>query len=347
MWFKRKTLHAIPADTMRVMAIVDAGPEGELHVQRQPKPVPKPGDVLIRVAYTGVNRADLFQRLGSYRAPEGDSPLPGLEVSGSIEAIGEDVIGWSVGEKVAALTNGGGYAEYVAVPASQVLALPASLSLREAATLPEGLATAYMALMQEAEARYGERVLVHGGASGVGLLMIQVARAIGATVYATCSSPAKQQRITSLGATPLAYDSASFADSARKTIGGPVHVVIDTLGGPYMQQHLKLLAHGGRMVSLAFLEGPQAVLSMGQLLLKHLRWSGATLRNQTPKEKAAIMEGVRKQLWPLVAAGHIKPFVDAVFPLDSAREAHDRMENRLNSGKIVLEVSSHQSPAAS
>lgn len=340
MWFKRKSSSSAPAETMRVMAIV----EGDLHEQRAPLPVAGPKEVVIRVAYAGLNRADIFQRQGSYRAPEGDSPIPGLEVSGIIHAVGDEVIGWSVGEKVCALTGGGGYAEYVAVPATQVLALPGGMSLKEAATLPEACATAYMALMQETEARYGERVLLHGGASGIGVIMIQVARAIGATVYATASSAAKQQIITSLGATPLAYDPDHFAASAEKAIGGKVHVVVDTVGGLYMQHHLKLLAPGGRMVSLAFLDGAQSVLSMGPLLMKHLRWSGATLRNRTAKQKAEIMEGVRKQLWPLVAAGHIKPLVDGHFPLENARNAQDRMENRLNCGKIVLEV--HQPDAS-
>lgn len=341
MWFKRKSPDTRPTTDMRVLAIIGEGADADLHEQRQPIPEPGKGEVRIRVAYAGLNRADIFQRQGSYRAPEGDSPIPGLEVSGVIDAIGEAVVGWSMGEKVCALTPGGGYAEYVVVPASHLLALPNSLSLQQAAALPEACATAYLALMREASARYGERVLLHGGASGVGLILIQVARALGAEVYATASTAEKRELVASAGAKPLTYDPEHFADTARATIGGGVDVVIDTLGGLYMQQHLRLLNPRGRMVSLAFLEGPQAVLSMGPLLTRNLRWSGTTLRAQSPAEKAEIMEAVRKQLWPMVAAGHIRPIIDRVFPLDKAREAQDRMENRLNSGKIVLEVTSH------
>lgn len=341
MWLSRQSTHAGTTESggMRACVIEQPGADGYLRQAQLPVPAIAADEVLVRVSHAGVNRADLLQKRGQYNAPEGDSPILGLEVSGIIAQVGAQVIGWSVDEPVVALTNGGGYAEYVAVPASQVLALPRRLSPAQGASLPEALATAAMALLMEAQLTRGDRVLIHGGASGVGVMMVQIARALGGTVFATASSHEKHDLIRRMGATPLSYDTEGFADSARAAMGGKgVNVIVDTLGGPYIAHHMKLLEARGRMVSIAVLEGSKATVSAASVLMKHITWSGATLRNRTRPEKAAIMELVRKQLWPLVASGMVEPVVDSVFPLEDAEKAHERMENRLNSGKIVLEV---------
>lgn len=324
--------------SMRGVVIDHPGAEGSLRLADLPLPVVSAGEVLVRVAYAGVNRADLLQKRGMYDAPGDASSLPGLEVSGYVAALGAGVSGLSVGTPIMALTHGGGYAEYVTIPASQAIAVPPSLSLAEAATLPEALATCAMALLIEAGLQDGERVLVHGGASGIGVIMVQVAVALGGTVFST-ASPAKHSLIRTFGATPLAYDAEGFADSARAAMGGNgVDIIIDTLGGPYVAHHLKLLDIGGRMVSIAVLEGSKATISAASLLMKRLRWIGATLRSRSVSEKEIIMARVRASLLPKVASGAIRPVLDSQFSLAEAEKAHIRMENRLNSGKIVLEV---------
>jgi NADPH2:quinone reductase len=329
------------AATMRACTLeaTDA-PDYQLPLTEISCPIPASGEVLIRVQYAGVNRADVLQSQGRYRAPAGSSDILGLEVSGTIAALGENVKGWTVGERVAALTNGGGYAEYVTVPESQLLCLPESLSLQDAACLPEALATAAMALMMEAKIQEGERVLLHGGASGVGMILVQVARCLGATVFATASTPEKKTVIQNLGATALDYDAAHFATSARVAIGeNGIDVVIDTLGGAYLEHHVRLLNPRGRLVSIAVLEGSSAHVPMGSVLMKNLRLIGATLRARSHDQKDALMETVRETLWKWVAEGRITARIDHIFPLAEAKKAHERMENRLNCGKIVLEVS--------
>jgi NADPH2:quinone reductase len=325
----------LPAQ-MQVMAIRD----GRLSLETRDVPALRAGEVLIRVAYAGVNRADLFQVQGSYPAPEDGSDLPGLEVSGHLAALGAEVSGWRVGEAVCALTNGGGYAEYVGVPATHLLPVPAPLTLAEAASLPEACATAAMTLIQEAALADGERVLIHGGASGIGVVLVQAARALGATVFATASD-AKHPQLTQLGATPLPY-SPEFSTRTLAKIGEGMDVIIDTLGGPYLAHHVKLLRKSGRLVIIACLEGGKGEFSMGALLMKHLRISGVTLRGQPSDKKSQIMHIVRQTLWPLVLAGAIRPVMDGVFPLKDAEKAHARMENRLNLGKMVLEVTGAQ-----
>jgi putative PIG3 family NAD(P)H quinone oxidoreductase len=297
-------------------------------------------EVLVRVAYAGVNHADMLQVAGQYDPPEGASPLPGMEVSGTIAQVGAEVVGWSVGEEVCALISGGGYAEYVNVPAAQVLALPNRVSLKEAASLPEAAATSYMALALEAQLQPGERVLVHGGTSGVGIIMAQLALAWGAQVFATVGSEEKAALLTKRGIDAINHRTSPFAEQVMAaTQDEGVDVIIDTLGGPQLTTHLKLLRRGGRLVTLAMLEGNIAEsVKITGLLMKHLRWSGATLRSRTPAEKAAIIEGVRKRIWPHLATGAIRPLVDSTFPLDEAEKAHRRMQERLHMGKILLEV---------
>ena len=313
---------------------------GLLKASYGPRPSPAAGEVLLKVAYAGVNRADLMQVEGSYLPPEGASPLPGLEVSGHIVALGDGVIGWSVGEPVCALLSGGGYAEYVAVPATQLLIVPQRLSLAEAATLPEACATATLALMLTARLKAGERLLLHGGSSGVGLMLAQIGRAMGAEVFATAGGLAKCAFVTALGVTAIDHQAGPFAEQLRTHPNGDgVDVIIDTLGAPQLATHLKLLRKGGRLVSLAMLEGNVVEqLRLGSLLMKHLTLAGVTLRNQSGTEKAAIIEAVRRQIWPAISTGAIRPFVDQIFMLEEAEKAHARMQERLHCGKILLEV---------
>lgn len=306
------------------------------------KPIPKADEILIKVAFAGINRADLMQVEGTYPPPADASPLPGLEVSGTIEALGEGVVGWSVGEQVCALTNGGGYAEYVVAPATQVLTVPSRVSLAEAASLPEATATAVMALIQEAALKPTERVLVHGGTSGVGLMIGQLARADGNPVYATVGGPEKVKFLESFGIHGIDHHKDAVVDQLMKlTNGEGVDVIIDILGAPQLETHLKLLRRGGRLVSIAMLEGNMVEsLKIGRILTHNLHIGGATLRSKTPAQKAQLMQMVRKMVWPQLTTGRIRPALDQVFPLEAAEKAHERMESRLHMGKILLEVAS-------
>ncbi|MFZ4124758.1 MAG: NAD(P)H-quinone oxidoreductase [Rickettsiales bacterium] len=333
---------------MRALEILNPGEDGALVMTHEmPRPEPSPTQMLIQIAYAGINRADSLQKLGKYKAPEGASPLPGLEVSGIITAVGEKVVGWSVGEKVCALVDGGGYADYVAVEAAHTLPLPARLNLEEAATLPEACATAWMALVWEGHVKAGERVLIHGGASGIGVVLVQVAKAIGAEVYSTAGTAEKCALLAKLGVTAIDYTTNDFAQELQKlTKNQGVDVIIDTLGAPHLATHLGLLRKGGRLVSLGFLQGSHAEnIKMGTLLTKHLCWSGATLRGQSPAAKAELMDAVRLRIWPYLASGKIIPVIDSVFPFEEANAAHKRMEERLHCGKILLEVASPASGA--
>lgn len=322
--------------------VIDAG---RLRLATLPLPSPAAGDVLIRMAYAGVNRADLLQCEGKYEAPEGASPLPGLEISGHIAALGAGVSGFSLHQPVCALLAGGGYADYATAPATQVLPLPAGVDLAAAATLPEAAATSVMALLSEGALQTGERVLIHGGASGLGILMTQIARALGAEVFATVGSEEKAQLLQQYGITAINHRRAPFApqlmDITRALPGGKpagVDLIIDTLGAPALEAHLRLLRPRGRLVTLAMLEGsalPPEV-KMTRLLMHQLRWHGATLRNRTPAEKAALMEMVATRVWPALAEGRIHPVIDRVFALAEAEKALTRMQERLHLGKILL-----------
>ncbi len=312
-----------------------------LHITALSVPAIAAGEVLIRVAYVGVNRADAMQLAGTYAPPEGASPLLGLEVSGWVEALGAQVHGFTLGQEVCALLSGGGYAEYVAVSAAHVLPLPAGIGLREAATLPEAAATSMMALMDEGNLKAGERVLLHGGTSGVGLLMGQIAKHYGAEVFATVGSEAKAAFLSPLGIHPLLYRKRPFYESLMEaTANAGVDVIIDILGAPQLPTHLRLLRKGGRLVTLAMLEGSTipADTKITRLMMNHLRWSGTTLRSRSHAQKATYMRQCAEHVWPALANGAIRPVVDSVFPLADAEKALARMQERLHMGKILLEV---------
>lgn len=328
-------LMSIPS-TMRGLAIRD----GKLAVISLPVPQPKHGEVLIKVAFAGVNRADALQVAGKYDPPKDASPLPGLEASGNVVALGAGAARLTIGQNVCALLAGGGYAEYAIAPAAQVLPLPGNLSLAEAAALPEAAATSVMALMDCGHLASGERVLIHGGASNLGILMTQIAKSWGADVYTTVGGPEKAAMVKSLGMHPIDHKTAPFHEQLMTRTGNEgVDVIIDTLGGPQLENHLRLLRPGGRLVTLAMLEGSEMpAMKMTRFLMNNLSWHGTTLRSKGAQQKAYIMEMVAHRVWPKLLNGDIKPLIDSVFPLINAEKALNRMEERLHMGKILLEV---------
>lgn len=325
---------------MRAVEIVNAGPQGQLRLCECEKPSPGPGEVLIRVHHAGVNRADVFQRLGLYPAPPGGSLVPGLEVAGEVAAVGEGVTLWRPGDRVCALLEGGGYGEYCTAPQGQVLSVPAGMGTREAAALPEGLFTVWLALIEKGRLQAGERLLVHGGASGIGTFAIQLARWRGAEIYATAGSPEKRVLCEQLGARrAFLHKTEDFLNEINKmTDGKGVQVVLDMTGGENIQKNLSALAVGGRLVQIAFLRGAKAQINAAPLLLKQLTWAGMALRSCPREKKAATAEQLRQQIWPELESGKIIPVIDSVYPLAQSTDAHQRMEENLNLGKIVLTI---------
>ena len=323
-------------DAMNAVEIAAPGDADQLQMTRRPVPVPRHDEILIRVAYAGVNRPDVLQRQGSYAPPPNASDLPGLEASGEIVGMGAGVTRWKKGETVCALLPGGGYAEYVACHADHALRVPAGLSLREAACLPETAFTVWSNVVTRGGLRGGERFLVHGGTSGIGMMAIQIARALGARVFATAGSDRKCAAIEPLGATAINYRNEDF--TKRLAPEGGADLILDMVGGSYIPRNIKALANDGRLVMIAFLEGPKVELNFAQIMVKRLTVTGSTLRPQSDVAKAEIAEALRKQLWPLIVGGAIKVSIDSEFALDAAAEAHRRMESSDHIGKIVLKV---------
>lgn len=320
--------------------IQNPGPQGRLAQREIPCPEPREGEVLIRVAYAGVNRADLLQVKGLYPATPGMPDIPGLEVSGEIAALGKNVKHWKKGDKICALLIGGGYAEYCCADSGLLLPVPEGKSMEQAASLPEALATVWMALMNEAQLKQGESVLIHGGASGIGTFAIQTSVFSGATVFTTAGTDEKCALAVSLGAAKAVnYRTRDFtAEIKRATNGRGVDVVLDITGGENITKNMELLASEGRMVSIGYLRGAKAEVNIGQMLFKHIRWSGVALRRRPLAEKISIINDIKQNWWPAVAQGRIKTVIDAVFPLPKAEKALSRMEENLNLGKIVLQI---------
>ncbi|MBD3785560.1 MAG: NAD(P)H-quinone oxidoreductase [Sphingomonadales bacterium] len=321
---------------MRAIEIAQPGGPEVLTPVTRPVPVPGPGEILIEVAYAGVNRPDALQRAGAYKAPPGASDLPGLECSGHVAALGPDVAGWAVGDPVCALLPGGGYAQYATCPAAHALPVPAGVSLRDAACLPETCFTVWSNVVMRGGLKAGERFLVHGGSSGIGTTAIQIATALGARVWATAGSPEKCAACAGLGATAINYRTEDFTEVLR-AVGG-ANLILDMVGGSYIARDLKALADDGRLVFIAFLESPKAEINFAQVMLRRLTVTGSTLRPQSDVAKAAIAAELRAQVWPMIAAGKLRVVHDSTFPLDRAAEAHARMETSAHIGKIVLEV---------
>ena len=322
---------------MTVIEITGAGGPEVLQVKQRPIPIPRQGEVLIKLAYAGINRPDVLQRSGSYNPPKGASDLPGLEGAGIISAIGSGVFEWKVGDEVCALLPGGGYAEYAVTPSLHCLPVPKGLSLKEAACLPETFFTVYSNIFQRGGLKAGEKFLVHGGSSGIGTTAIQMAHLFGARVFATAGSEKKCQVCKDLGAERVInYHNEIFEDVLQ--VYGGVDVILDMVGGTYIQRNLKSLADDGRLVQIAFLESAKADLNLGQMMTRRLSITGSTLRPQNDLVKQRIAEGLQKHIWPHLASGRIAPIMDSEFPLAEAARAHTRMETSEHIGKIVLKI---------
>jgi putative PIG3 family NAD(P)H quinone oxidoreductase len=323
---------------MRAVVVTAPGGPEVLAVAEVPDPQPAPGEVVLQVAATAVNRADILQRRGHYPPPPGAPDWPGLECSGTVAAVGNGVDGWSVGDQACALLTGGGYAERVAVPAGQLLPIPAGVSLTDAAALPEVTCTVWSNVFMLAGLRPGEVLLVHGGSSGVGTLAIQLARQVGATVAVTAGSPAKLQRCAELGASILVdYREQDFVDVVRSaTDGHGADVVLDNMGAAYLARNVDVLAAGGRLVVIGLQGGRRGDLDLGVLLSKRAAVLATTLRARPVAEKAAIVAGVLEHVWPLIADGAVRPVIHARMPLEAAAEAHRLVESSAHVGKVVL-----------
>jgi len=311
-----------------------------LRLTTRPMPQPGDGEVLIRVAAAGVNRPDVVQRQGHYPPPPGASDLPGLEVAGTVTALGPDVTGVSVGDEVTALLSGGGYAEYAVAAAPLCLPIPAGLSMVEAAALPENYFTVWTNLFERGGCQAGEDVLIHGGTSGIGTTAIQLAKAFGARVFATAGTHAKARFCESLGAVRgIDYRTEDFVEIVKNaTDGKGVAVILDMVAGTYVQRNIEAAAVEGRIVVIAVQAGARAEIMMNKLMIKRLTLTGSTLRPRTVAQKAAVAEGVRKNVWPLLAARRVRPIIHASFPLAEAAEAHRLMESSSHIGKIMLTV---------
>ena len=325
-------------ETMRVVEVTEPGPPGVLRTAARPTPSPGPGEVLIHVAAAGVNRADTMQREGRYPPPPGASDVPGLEVSGTVAAAGEGVTDLSAGDEVCALLAGGGYAEYCLAPAVQCLPIPARVSLVEAAALPEAYATVWTNVIDRGRLKEGETLLVHGGSSGIGTAAIQLARRFGARVFATAGTPAKCAACVDLGAERgIDYRAEDFAAALREATGGRgVDLVLDVVGGAYLERNVASLAVEGRLVIIGLMEGARAELDLARLMSRRLTVTGSTLRARAVEEKAAIVAALRARVWPRFAAGELRPVVHASYPLAAAAEAHRVMESSVHVGKLLL-----------
>ncbi|MEC8055136.1 MAG: NAD(P)H-quinone oxidoreductase [Pseudomonadota bacterium] len=324
--------------TMTAVEITEFGPPDGLRPCRRDTPVPEAGEVLIEVAYAGVNRPDVIQRQGFYPPPPGASDLPGLEVAGTVVAVAGDVTDWRVGDRCCALVNGGGYAEYCTAPAGQCLPIPDGYDLRRAAALPETFFTVWSNVFERGQLKAGESFLVHGGSSGIGSTAIQLAAARGATVYVTAGSAEKCRFCEDLGAhRAINYRDEDFA-AVMKEVGG-VDVVLDMVGGDYAQKNINSLRPDGRLVIIGFLGGPKtADFNFTKIMTQRLTVTGSTLRPRSAADKAAIATTLADQVWPLLADGAIAPVIAHVFDLDQAAEAHRLMESSTHMGKILLKV---------
>ena len=322
---------------MKAVEITKAGGPDVLQLTERPMPVAKYGEVVIKVAYAGVNRPDALQRAGLYNPPATASDLPGLEASGEVIALGDGVTNVALGDQVCALLPGGGYAEFVATPAAHCLPVPAGLSLKQAACLPETFFTVWSNVFMRGGLHGGMRFLVHGGSSGIGTTAIQLARAFGARVFTTAGSDAKCAACVDLGAEQaINYHDADFVEIMRAH--GGADLILDMVGGSYMQRNIKALADDGCLVQIAFLQGSKAELNMMQVMTRRLTITGSTLRPQSDLAKARIAEQLLEKVWPRLAAGSIAPVMDQEFALADAAQAHRRMESSAHIGKIVLKV---------
>ena len=325
---------------MRAVTLPELGDEWVLTLAEVPDPQPGSGEVVIDVAAAGVNRADLLQRQGHYPPPKGESAIPGLEVSGTISAVGDDVDGWSVGAEVCAVLAGGGYAEKVAVPAGQLLPVPSGVSLIDAAGLPEVACTVWSNIVMTAHLQEGEVFLQHGGSSGIGTMSIQVARALGARVAVTAGSAEKLERCRELGAEILIdYKQQDFVEQIKDAADGRgADVILDVIGAKYLARNVSALAPDGRLVIIGMQGGAKAELNIGALLAKRGSVIATSLRGRDKADKERIVAEVRKHLWPLIESGQIKPVIDRTMPLYQVADAHRLLNDSTHIGKVLLTV---------
>ncbi len=325
---------------MHAITIPEPGGPEALVWDEVPDPVPGEGEVLVEVVASAVNRADVLQRQGFYDPPPGASPYPGLECSGRIAALGSGVSGWAVGDPVCALLAGGGYAEKVVVPAGQLLPVPEGVDLTRAAALPEVVCTVWSNVFMVAHLRPGETLLVHGGSSGIGTMAIQLAKAVGAKVAVTAGTKEKLERCAELGADVLInYREQDFVAEIRQATGGAgADVILDNMGAKYLDRNVQALAANGRLAIIGMQGGVKGELNIGALLSKRAAISATSLRARPLEEKAAIVAAVREHVWPLLAAGHVRPVVDRELPMPQAAEAHRLVEASGHIGKVLLVV---------
>ena len=328
----------IPA-TMRYIAVAQPGPPDAMHVAQGPVPQPRADEVLIEVAYAGVNRPDCAQRAGTYPPPPDASPILGLEVAGRVVARGAEVTAWNVGDEVCALTPGGGYAEFCATPAAWCLPIPAGFTLEQAAGLPENYFTVWNNVFDRSGLQRGELFLVHGGTSGIGLAAIQLAKAFGASVITTAGSPEKVAFCVAMGADhAINYRTHDFAEEVKRISKRGVDVILDMVGGDYIERNLKCLAVEGRMSLIAFLAGSRVECDWRFIMLKRLTVTGSTLRASPAERKARLARELRARVWPLLAQGKVRSVIHATFDLADAARAHALMESSQHIGKIMLRV---------
>ena len=333
------TNSAIP-ESMNAVEIIEPGGPEKLKLTQRSVPKPAFNEVLIKNAFAGVNRPDCLQRAGGYPPPPGVTDIPGLEIAGTIIAAGENVPNSNIGRDVMALIPGGGYAEYVCVDLSNTLTIPSKLSLQQASAIPETFFTVWHNVFQRGQLKEGETFLVHGGTSGIGTTAIQLAKAFGATVFATAGSDEKCNACLDLGADhAINYRDQAFEEVTKElTDGKGIDVILDMVGGDYVSRNYKAAAMDGRIVQIAFLGGPKTQTNFLPIMLKRLTHTGSTLRARSIEFKAQIANELQEQVWPLIENGSISPVIDQVFKLTDAQHAHSRMEASTHIGKIVLEV---------
>jgi putative PIG3 family NAD(P)H quinone oxidoreductase len=325
---------------MTAIEIAESGGPEVLRPVERPVPVPAAGEILIAVAAAGVNRPDVVQRLGLYPAPPGASDLPGLEVAGTVAAVGEDVTGWQEGDRVCALIAGGGYAEYATAPAPQALPVPYDLDMVQAAGIPETYFTVWSNVFDRGHLADGESILIHGGSSGIGTTAIQLACAFGATAYVTVGNAEKARFCEELGAAKaINYREQDFVDEIKSlTDGAGVDVILDMVGGDYLPRNIRCLKADGRLLQIALMAGREGELDLGRLMTRRLTVTGSTLRPRSVETKGEIAKSLREKVWPLFEAGKIAPVIHRTFPLSEASRAHELMESSSHIGKIILTV---------
>lgn len=323
---------------MTAIAITEPGGPDVLQPVSVPVPVPGYGQILIKIAYAGVNRPDALQRAGAYAPPASASPLPGLECAGHVAAIGPGVVRWNVGDTICALLPGGGYAEYALTNEAHALPVPMGMTLRNAACLPETCFTVWSNMVMRGGLKAGERFLVHGGSSGIGTTAIQIAKALGARVFTTAGSAEKVAACLKLGAeVAMNYHDEDFVEVLKKE--GGANLILDMVGGSYLPRNVKALADDGRLVQIAFLTGPKVELNFAEVMMRRLTITGSTLRPQSDLAKVRYAEALETHVWPMITKGALAPVVDSEFPYDQAAAAHWRLESSGHIGKIVLKVS--------